>query len=344
VPAVSTRKTERLLNLVICLLSTRRFISAGRIRDLVPGYETDSDAAFHRMFERDKEELRDLGIPLETGTNSLADDETGYRIPPRDYALPEIVLEPDEAAAVGLAAQVWRSAAMSRAASAAVLKLRAAGIETEPSRAGFEPRVDATEPAFDAMLAAVSAGRPVRFRYRTAGERVAEDRDVEPWGLVFWHGRWYLVGHDRDRRDSRVFRLSRVDGAVSGTGPDGTVQVPPGLHLARMVGEAQPGDSRSRARICVRADRAHDLRREAALSGDGGGSPGAASDATRAEGSDPSVQPGWDVLEVLFADPQRLAERLAGYGADVVVLDPPEARTAIIARLQALAGERPDRG
>src|SRR5947209_8770618 len=92
---VSSRRTERLLNLVICLLHTRSFLTADRIRDLVPGYdETPSEEAFKRAFERDKEDLRDLGIPLETGTNSAFDEEPGYRIARRDYALPEIVLEP----------------------------------------------------------------------------------------------------------------------------------------------------------------------------------------------------------------------------------------------------------
>src|SRR3954466_10635214 len=114
---MSARRTERLLNLVICLLHTRAFLSAERIRELVPGYdETPSEEAFKRAFERDKEDLRDLGIPLETGTNSAFDEEPGYRIARRDYGLPEIVLEPDEAAAVGLAARMWASAALGSAA------------------------------------------------------------------------------------------------------------------------------------------------------------------------------------------------------------------------------------
>ncbi|HWG94267.1 MAG TPA: WYL domain-containing protein, partial [Mycobacteriales bacterium] len=98
---MSARKTERLLNLVICLLATRRYLTVQQIRAAVPGYESGSEEAFRRMFERDKEELRELGIPLETGSHSSAhDDEVGYRIARRDYELPEISLEPDEAAAL----------------------------------------------------------------------------------------------------------------------------------------------------------------------------------------------------------------------------------------------------
>jgi len=101
---VSRTRTERLVNLVICLLSTRRFLTASQIAATVPGYEHDAEdpkdhEAFQRKFERDKAELRELGVPLETGTSSILDAEPGYRIARRDYALPDINLAPDEAAA-----------------------------------------------------------------------------------------------------------------------------------------------------------------------------------------------------------------------------------------------------
>src|SRR3954467_12458375 len=108
---MAARRTERLLNLVICLLHTRSFLTADRIRELVAGYdEAPTDEAYKRMFERDKEDLRDLGIPLETGTNSAYGAEPGSRIAGRDYAPPEITLEPDEASDVGLAARMWSTA------------------------------------------------------------------------------------------------------------------------------------------------------------------------------------------------------------------------------------------
>src|SRR5436305_7601104 len=146
---MSSRRAERLVNLVICLLSTRQYLPASRIRQAVPGYEPDdggvkADEACKRMFERDKAELRDLGVPLETGRNSVFDLEDGYRIARRDFDLPEISLLPDEAAAVGLAARLWHSARFAEAANGALLKLRAAGIEVDhTSTAGIEPRVEA---------------------------------------------------------------------------------------------------------------------------------------------------------------------------------------------------------
>src|SRR3954462_1994957 len=104
---MAARRAERLVNLVFCLLSTRQYLTAERIRDAVPGYEAAdgskaTDEAFKRMFERDKAELRELGIPLETGRNSHFDSEDGYRITRRDYELPAIEFDAAEAAGVGV--------------------------------------------------------------------------------------------------------------------------------------------------------------------------------------------------------------------------------------------------
>src|SRR5260370_40747241 len=103
---MSRRKTERLLSLVVCLLSSQRYLTATQIRAAVPGYP-DSFDAFKRMFERDKEELRDLGIPLDMGTNGSVDEEAGYRIPRQPSVLPDIRLEPDESAVLDVAARGW---------------------------------------------------------------------------------------------------------------------------------------------------------------------------------------------------------------------------------------------
>ena len=314
---MAAKKTERLLNLVICLLTTRRFLTVQQIRESVPGYDAGNEEAFRRMFERDKEELRDLGIPLETGSNSVWDDEVGYRIAQRDYQLPEITLEPDEAAALGLAARLWQSAPLAGATGSALLKLRAAGIEPPESATGLEPRIGASEPTFEGCLAAAVSGQRLRFRYRTAGRPEAEDRHVEPWGVVSWHGRWYLVGHDLVREAARVFRLSRIVGAVTPEGPAGAVTVPAGAKLREMVVRIEGGTVRETARVRVRPGSCWELRRAAS---------------TVVPDTD-----GWDVVEVGYSDPGRLADRIAGYGPDAVALSPPEVRDAVVQRLRALA-------
>ncbi len=320
---MSSRRTERLVNLVICLLSTRQFLPASRIRQAVPGYEGGGDEAFKRMFERDKAELRELGIPLETGRNSVFDHEDGYRIARRDYELPDIELEPDEAAAVGLAARLWQSAGLADATRGALLKLRAAGVDVDESaKVGVEPRVNATEPAFARCLEAVRTRRPVEFDYRGAMREPVTHRSVEPWGVVSWHGRWYLVGHDRMRGAIRCFRLSRIVGSVELAGRAGEVEVPEGVDLVAAVASTAPR-GRLTARVRVRKGAAAGLRRNFPV--------------VETDGDD-------DVLEVAYSDPERLADRIAGYGSAAVVLDPPEVRDAVIMRLKAMAGSSESAG
>jgi proteasome accessory factor B len=320
---MSSRRAERLVNLVICLLSTRQFLPASRVRQAVPGYDpADSsgkaDEAFKRMFERDKAELRELGIPLETGRNSALDVEDGYRIARRDYELPEIALAPDEAAAVGLAARLWQSARLADAANGALLKLRAAGIDLDAGSAGIEPRVQATEPAFQPCLDAVTSRQAVAFDYRKTTDPDPERREIEPWGVVSWHGRWYVVGHDRRRGATRCFRLSRIAGRVTPVGPPGAVKAPAELDLVEIVaGSNHPSLPPRCARLAVRPGAAAGLRRAGEVVGTTGGR---------------------DLVEIGYRDVGWLAEWVAGFGTAVVVLDPPEMRAAVMDRLAATAG------
>jgi proteasome accessory factor B len=286
---VSRIRTERLVNLVICLLSTRRFLTAAQIAATVPGYEHDpSDArdheAFQRKFERDKADLRELGVPLETGTGSVFDTEPGYRIARRDYALPEVRLEPDEAAAVGLAARLWQHAGLASAASSGLRKLRAAGVEPDPhATLGVEPVVT-VDAAFEPLTAAVRERRVVTFEYRAPEADAAARRRLQPWGVVCWRGRWYVVGHDLDRYGPREEQPPLV----------ATVRTRPGhgAGLKRWARRVEP----------------------------------------TADG---------DVLTLGYRDADVLARRLVGYGADVVVLDPPELRDAVVDLLRRYAGRYP---
>jgi proteasome accessory factor B len=315
---LSAKKLERLVNLLLMLLSARRPVTVDQIREVVPGYDQDDYDAFRRMFERDKDELRELGVPVETEAVDAWGDEVGYRVPRASYELPAIALEPDEAAAVALAARLWQSAGLADASASALLKLRAAGIEADPvATAGIEPRVASRDAAFDPLLAAVRAGQPVSFGYQPSYADAPVRRTVEPWGLAHRHGNWYLVGHDRDRAATRVFKLSRVRGEVAVAGPAGTVKVPEGLDLRAEI--APFDDDPATGTAVVRL------------------APGAAWDVRRAAGSATEEPDGWTRAEVPLGDVDRFAEWLVGFGPDAVVLSPPDARAAVVERLRAAA-------
>ncbi|GAB1823343.1 helix-turn-helix transcriptional regulator [Herbidospora sp. RD11066] len=310
---MSRRKTERLLNLVICLLSTTRPLSAEQIRFAVPGYDPANDEAFQRMFERDKNELREIGIPIEVQKDPW-DDDPGYRIVKQSYELPEITLEPDEAAVLGLAAQVWQRANLAEAAGGAMLKLKAGGVETDLAEGPLELRVDTRDAAFTPLWEAVRDRRAVTFHYRSGGSESVLKRVVEPWGVLSRRGRWYVVGHDRTRNGTRVFRLSRIVGDVTPSGRPGVVEVPEGTDLRALVayGEKDQGPERI-ASVRVRPGTCQGLRHLAR-----------------------EVRPGteWDEADIAFTDPERLAGWLASLGPDAVVDGPPDAREAVIRRLK----------
>jgi proteasome accessory factor B len=323
---MSKRKTERLLGLVVCLLSTRRYLTAEQIRQAVPGYP-EQDDLFKRMFERDKEDLRDLGVPLETGINHPFDDDPGYRIRQQAYELPELRLEADEAAVLGLAARVWRRAELAGAAAGALLKLRAAGIDANPAVSdenspvprGIEPRLGTPEPAFGPLWEAVRDRRPVTFSHRAAGRSDPQRRELEPWGVVNRHGRWYVAGWDRARNDIRVFRLSRIAGPVKFCGPAGRVTVPDGADVRELVKDWDSAPAQEHTAVLrVRAGAGVGLRRHAV-----------------------SVRPdeeaqGWDLVTTRFGDPGWFADYAAWFGPDVIVLDPPDLREAVIRRLKGV--------
>lgn len=320
---MSTARAERLVNLVLALLSTRQFLTAERIRGIVPGYaDAASDEAYFRMFERDKTELRELGIPLETGRNSAFDAIDGYRIARRDYELGEIDLAPDEATAVGLAVRLWDSPELTGEAQGALVKLRAAGVEVDDhAPTVVEPRVRA-EPAFGPLLAAVQAGQAVRFEYRRSGSAERKIRTLEPWGVVSWRARWYVVGHDRDRDAPRCFRLSRVTGKVDAVGKAGVVRRPEGVNLLQMVSASSSGDPSpvTTAHVWVADGRAAGVRRRGRVVG--------RSAAGGEEG---------DLVEIDLYYPESAADWLTAHGPDVLVLEPDVLAKSVHSRLEAVA-------
>lgn len=329
----ASEKVERLLNLVICLLHTRRPLLKEQIRRAVPQYDQDSDEAFDRMFERDKDELRTLGIPLRSRLDPVFEDELGYFIDRREYSLPQIEFTPGEVAALSLAARTWAHASLAGTGAEALRKLAAAGVDTDAASAspplGIEPRVRAGEPAFDAVHAAVLAGYPVAFDYRRGSgsdPTGAQRRHVQPWGLASWHGRWYLTGYDTDRQAPRIFRLGRIHGAVTRDGRPGSYAIPADHDPRSTVRfNLDASGAGGTARVRVRAGRAHAVRRRSTAPA---GCTEGAGDEARA----------WEELLVEYTDEQRFVDELCWYGPDVVVIAPESVKSAVVTRLRSAAG------
>jgi len=318
---VTASKTERLLNLLIMLLVQRHYVSKGRIREILYADAPSTDA-FEKTFERDKEELRSLGVPIEVGQmDAYFDDEPGYRIRADEFALPEITLESDEAQVVALATRVWDHARLAEATTDAVGKLTAAGLELDLGALEIaQPRLSADEPSFDVFWEATVSRRPVTFDYRRPGYDAPLTRHLEPWGVVRFSGRWYVVGQDTDRREERVFRLSRVVGAAQISGPAGSYVVPPGTDVREAARRLEPSFPAEETRVLVRPGAGATLRREATT--------------IEADVDGPDDQTPWDRLRL----PRAQADELLAFGSDLYVEGPSALRDEVVARLRAAAG------
>jgi proteasome accessory factor B len=316
---VSGSKTERLLNLLIMLLVQRHYVSKERIREILYADSPSTDA-FEKTFERDKDELRSLGVPIEVGQmDAYFDDEPGYRVRADQFALPEISLEADEAQVVALATRVWDHARLAEATTDAVGKLTAAGLDLDLGALEIaQPRLSADEPSFDVFWEATLARRPVTFDYRRPGYDAPLTRHLEPWGVVRFSGRWYVVGQDTDRAEERVFRLSRVVGAATMSGPPGSFTVPPGTDVRDLARTLAPATPAEEAVVLVRPGAGAVLRRAAS--------------AIEPDVDGPDEQTPWDRLH-LSGGAQ--ADELLAFGPDLYVEAPAALRDEVVDRFRA---------
>jgi proteasome accessory factor B len=322
---MTSRKTERILNLTICLLVSGRYLPKSQIREAVEGYHDLSDTAFERTFERDKDELRALGVPIEVGSfDPLFDDEPGYRIRASEFELPPVELTADEAAVVGVAARVWQHASVAESTQSALAKLRAAGVEPDTSQlATLEPSVQAREEAFEPLWTAVLDRVRVSFTYRGT-----EKRTLEPWGMTASKGRWYVIGFDTDRQATRMFKLTRITDKPRRLSKVGAYQVPEDLDLRGLARSLAPAEPHRTATVAVRTGKGPTLRRR-----------GRPAEVTGGDTPGPEVRLpiGFETLTVGFSDLHTLAEEIVRYGADAVVLDPPELRRRVLDMLGRVA-------
>jgi len=204
-------RVERLLNLLALLLDSDRHLTRVEITTAVGGYP-ESEVASRRAFERDKETLRAMGVPL--NLNIDAAGESRYRVLPSEYFLTDPGLTGEETAALQVAVSAVALGSSSVSGEGALLKLGTTRLASTPPIAAL-----AVVPSLSTLFEGYRTRAALEFRYNNA------DRVVEPWGLHNARGRWYLVGFDTTRGERRTFRADRIVGDIN-LGPSGTVVIP----------------------------------------------------------------------------------------------------------------------
>lgn len=211
---MSQVKTERLVNLTMALLNSRRYMKKSEIFKKVSGY-SGTEETKERMFERDKDDLRSLGIEIEVASHDpLFEDEPGYRIRPDAYQLPLTDLTQKESSIIAAALGLWRASGLEQDAITAARRVYSnAEIASEIFDKQISP-VEFTEDRLISVSRALAAKSTITFDYRKNDHERGEQRKVNPFGLSAWQGNWYLVGEDLNRDDIRVFRLSRISSEI----------------------------------------------------------------------------------------------------------------------------------
>ena len=302
---------ERILNLLAFLLTADRPVTADEIRMTVAGYDQDSDDAWRRMFERDKDMLRSLGIPLETLPTDAWGVEHGYAVPTEDYALPDPGLTDEERTALWLAAKIVRIGG-GAPGSDALFKLGGA----PPVTAGEPLAADLGGEAEDlaVLFVAVTEQRVVEFEYRD------KQRAVEPYGLVHRRGHWYLVGPER-LGTVKVFRLDRLSGLRFGS-DEAAFERPAGFRAEDAIPEApwEAGPEDAHAVVRFDASIAWWARRQIV------------------DSSKTQDLPNGDLEATLqVANPEAFIGWMLSFDDEAEIVEPPDLRARLVDRVKGLS-------
>lgn len=307
----TTHKVERLVNLTVALLEARRPLTFEELRRRT-GFYAQSDAeTARRMFERDKDDLRRLGVPVDTRAVDAFEVEVGYIVDRAAYELPDVALTPDEVAALALALQMTED----DGARLGLAKLAALAPDPADVDAAPDAYVALDAAAVDSVAEAVVRRQPLRFGYRT-GTGADSRRVVDPYAVVQRRGAWYLVGRDHDRDALRAFRLDRVIGALRPAGAPGAFEAPDDLDVAAAV--SGPAGELVDLEVAVAP---------------------AAAWAVAVRGGTPTGQvdrDGRGLHRLPGASSWRTLPWLLGLGADVEVRSPDDVRAQLVARLRAV--------
>ncbi|WP_341579072.1 helix-turn-helix transcriptional regulator [Microbacterium schleiferi] len=311
---------ERLVNLVVALMATEQGLTKETILSSVSGYREQSEAgtskdALEKMFERDKESLRGLGVPIETiGDRADPDDlrEARYRVPTAEYELPaDIEFTPAELALLNLAGGVWSESSLSADARSGLRKIRALGIPLEDPILGYSPRISLREPSFAPLQRAIEDSRIVSFRYMRPGSAAPRVRRLQPLALVEFEARWHVYGLDLDLDAPRTFLLTRIIDDVV---------------ITRTVGDPALREGAGERALAGLRELA--ARQWALLEID----PGTEAWLRLSRRAEPAAQGYW----VPYVDLHVFADEVASYGPEVRVVEPDEVRSEVISRLRAV--------
>ena len=307
-----SRKSERLVNLTIALLATKRYLTKSEIFNSVDGYEGTAETK-ERMFERDKDDLRSLGIEIEVGSfDPLFNDEAGYKIKQEKYQFELGDISSTEVSLLSLAAEAWQEASFGDVAQRALLKLRSIGIPSdELSIPATVQKLNDGGQDLSLITQAIAQSQRLAFAYLDSSLKI-KMRSVVPIALSTRNGFWYLSGVDQEIQEIRTFRVDRINGPIAASAGPKDFQTPTGFDSSKAPSESP---TNSLALIDVRVGKAPSLR--------------ALAISTQSLGE-------WDQVKIPILNLDSLCSLVLWHGPDAFVKEPAELRELVIDHLEAL--------
>lgn len=316
-------QAERLMDLFGLLVRAKKPVTFEEIRDQIPDAYTQEDPeSAKRMFERDKDVLRELGVPIETRSKDVWTDEANaYFVDPRRYYLPEIAFSEEEAAALFVVA----GAAQERDAETGLRKLLSGVSSDLPESVGEPVLVDPPELS-DGLVTSLSRSiadsRAVSFKYRS-GRGEDSERTLDPYSIVWRSGHYYVVGMDRDRNDIRCFRLSRFTSEPLDRG-EASSSPPEGFRGRDHVAGGPWGpDASEKVPVTVAFSEKVSWWATQGIAGV----------------ETVATLDGWDQKQLSGSLDDSFVSWILSFGPDAQVIDPPRLRAAVIERLEELVGD-----
>lgn len=307
---MSSEKTERLINLTLGLLASKRYLTKNEIFRTISGY-SGTPESMERMFERDKDELRSAGIVIEVGgLDPLFEDEQGYlirssqiQIQPNDFSKQDLIL-------MVLAANFWMESNLNESAKNALLKISSidSAITAKIGANDKQISVHGFNHDFEqirALIDAISNSRYIKFRYKSI------DREVAPIRLENVQGFWYLSGVDDG--SLKKFKVIRFESAIIKNEKREAFDKESLIKNLKVQQEPQLQSQRLQAYI--RIGKCNNLRKDGVISSHDG---------------------EWEKIELLFTDQEQMIRDLLWNCDDVQVIAPNQLKEEILTRLGRL--------
>lgn len=304
---MSSDKTERLINLTLGLLSSKRYLTKNEIFRNVAGYN-GSPETMERMFERDKDELRGLGIEIEVGQiDPLFEDEQGYlirsssiQIQPEEFSKEELLL-------MTMAGNLWKESALSGISENALIKMASldGGIGFNSIALPLIQDEKFNTAIFEKIIEAILQNKYLTFTYKN------KERIVAPYGLKNTKGFWYLIAQEKDQ-EIKVFKLIRIQSEIGILNSDINFTKPKNFEIDSYLESVLNEDQRE-AILRIRENKVNNLRDKGAVT----------------ESKD-----GWDTLQISFDDLADFAKDILWYGDDIYVVSPADLRDEIVKNLK----------